>query len=146
MRIGISLPPIHRNVEKCGQSTTLLTAIQRLGDEPGYRLFHCEACNVLQWVAAKIVGGTSLLSQDCSSSHGSCAGAGALLLILRVSSIVPVSPERYPLQKNSCSRSLLSHNRISALTVTYGPVSAALAVVASSRQQSSTARYIVIPH
>jgi len=39
--------------EKCGQPTTLFTVIQRLGDEPGYRLFHCEACNVLQWVAEK---------------------------------------------------------------------------------------------
>jgi len=43
--------------EKCGQSTTLLIVIQRLGDEPEYRLFHCEACNVLQWVAEKIGGG-----------------------------------------------------------------------------------------
>jgi DNA-directed RNA polymerase subunit M/transcription elongation factor TFIIS len=43
--------------EKCGQPTTLLIVIQRLGDEPGYRLFHCEACNVQQWVPEKIVGG-----------------------------------------------------------------------------------------
>jgi DNA-directed RNA polymerase subunit M/transcription elongation factor TFIIS len=45
------------NCEKCGQPTALLTVIQRLGDEPGYRLFQCEACNVLQWVAEQIVGG-----------------------------------------------------------------------------------------
>src|SRR6266516_2816262 len=71
---------------------------------------------------------------------------GALLLILRISSIVSVSPERYPLQRNSCSRSLLSHNRTNALTVTYGPVSAALAVVASSSTVAMIAsRFMVYP-
>jgi hypothetical protein len=45
------------NCEKCGQPTTLLTVIERLGEDPGYRIFQCEACNVLQWVAEKIVGG-----------------------------------------------------------------------------------------
>jgi hypothetical protein len=51
-------PPVDPpNCEKCGQPSTLLIVIQRLGDEPGYRIFHCEACNVLQWVPEKIVGG-----------------------------------------------------------------------------------------
>ena len=45
------LPADPPKCEKCKQPTLLLTVIQRLGDETGCRLFHCEACNVLQWVA-----------------------------------------------------------------------------------------------
>ena len=51
----VSGPPADApKCEKCGQPTTLFTVIQRLGKQPGYRLFHCEACNVLQWVAEKV--------------------------------------------------------------------------------------------
>jgi len=42
------------NCDKCGKPTELLTVIQRLGTTPGYRIFRCDACNVLQWVAEEI--------------------------------------------------------------------------------------------
>ena len=42
------------NCDKCGKPTELLIAIQRLGSTPGYRIFRCDACNVLQWVAEQI--------------------------------------------------------------------------------------------
>jgi len=40
--------------DKCGKPTELLIVIQRLGSTPGYRIFQCDACNVLQWVAEQI--------------------------------------------------------------------------------------------
>jgi hypothetical protein len=30
--------------DNCGQPTTFVTAIQRLGSTPGYRIFECNAC------------------------------------------------------------------------------------------------------
>ena len=36
--------------DKCGQPTTLLNVIQRLGLTPTYRIFECKACDVLKWV------------------------------------------------------------------------------------------------
>jgi hypothetical protein len=42
------------NCDKCGQPTTFMTAIQRLGSTPGYRIFQCDACNVLQWIAEQV--------------------------------------------------------------------------------------------
>ena len=43
--------------DKCGKPTGLVTVIQRLGSTPGYRIFRCDACNVLQWVAEQVTGG-----------------------------------------------------------------------------------------
>jgi hypothetical protein len=40
--------------DKCGEPTTFMIAIQRLGSTPGYRIFQCDACNVLQWIAEQI--------------------------------------------------------------------------------------------
>ena len=41
--VAVPKPPADPpNCEKCGLPTTLLIVIQRFGDEPGYRLFHCE--------------------------------------------------------------------------------------------------------
>jgi hypothetical protein len=40
--------------DKCGKPTELVTIIQRLGSTPGYRIFRCDACNVLQWIAEQI--------------------------------------------------------------------------------------------
>jgi DNA-directed RNA polymerase subunit M/transcription elongation factor TFIIS len=48
------LPPEPANCERCGQATTLMTVIQRLGDTPGYRIFECRDCNILTWIAEKI--------------------------------------------------------------------------------------------
>jgi DNA-directed RNA polymerase subunit M/transcription elongation factor TFIIS len=48
--------PEAANCEKCGQPTTLMTVIQRLGDTPGYRIFECRGCNILTWVPEKIAG------------------------------------------------------------------------------------------
>jgi hypothetical protein len=42
------------NCDKCGQPTTFVTAIQRLGSTPGYRIFQCEPCRVLKWIAEQI--------------------------------------------------------------------------------------------
>jgi DNA-directed RNA polymerase subunit M/transcription elongation factor TFIIS len=56
MPVASKLLPDPPNCEKCGRLTSLMIKIARLGDEPGYRIFHCEACNALQWVAEKIAG------------------------------------------------------------------------------------------
>jgi hypothetical protein len=45
------------NCDKCGQPTALVTVIGRLGKVPAYRIFRCNACEALQWVAEKIAGG-----------------------------------------------------------------------------------------
>ncbi len=42
------------NCDKCGQPTTLLTVIHQLGDSPTYRIFECQSCNVLKWVAEQL--------------------------------------------------------------------------------------------
>ncbi len=47
-------PPNAPNCEKCGQPTSLVTVIQRLGSTPGYRIFQCQSCNVLTWIAEQI--------------------------------------------------------------------------------------------
>jgi hypothetical protein len=47
------------NCDKCGKPTELVTVIQRLGSTPGYRIFRCDGCNVLQWIAEQITGGDS---------------------------------------------------------------------------------------
>jgi hypothetical protein len=44
------------NCEKCGQPTTLLSYIPGLGSDPGYRIFDCKPCHVLQWVVEEIAG------------------------------------------------------------------------------------------
>jgi hypothetical protein len=46
-----SVPHGPPNCDKCGKPTEFLIAIQRLGSTPGYRIFRCDACNVLQWIA-----------------------------------------------------------------------------------------------
>jgi hypothetical protein len=40
--------------DNCGQPTTFVTAIQRLGSTPGYRIFECDACRVLKWIAEQV--------------------------------------------------------------------------------------------
>jgi len=40
--------------ERCGETTELVTAIQRLGDTPAYRLFECHACQFITWIAEEI--------------------------------------------------------------------------------------------
>src|ERR1700680_996351 len=45
------------NCEKCGQATSLLNVIARLGNTPTYRIFECQSCTTLQWVAERITGG-----------------------------------------------------------------------------------------
>jgi hypothetical protein len=45
------------NCEKCGKPTEFMLAIQRLGSTPGYRIFRCDACNTLRWIAEQITGG-----------------------------------------------------------------------------------------
>jgi hypothetical protein len=45
------------NCDKCGKPTELVTVIGRLGKVPAYRIFRCDACNVLQWVAEQVTGG-----------------------------------------------------------------------------------------
>jgi hypothetical protein len=42
--------------DKCGKLTELVTVIGRLGSTPEYRIFRCDACNTLQWVAEQITG------------------------------------------------------------------------------------------
>jgi len=42
------------NCERCGQLTTLVTVIHRLGDSPTYRIFECQSCNVLKWIAEQV--------------------------------------------------------------------------------------------
>jgi hypothetical protein len=44
------------NCEKCGEPTNLVTIIGRLGNIPTYRVFQCDACKALQWVAEQITG------------------------------------------------------------------------------------------
>jgi hypothetical protein len=34
----------------------LVAVISRLGNEPAQRIFHCEACDTLQWVAEVVSG------------------------------------------------------------------------------------------
>jgi hypothetical protein len=43
------------NCDKCGEPTELLTVIQRLGSTPGYRIFECDACRVLKWIAEQVM-------------------------------------------------------------------------------------------
>jgi hypothetical protein len=50
-------PDATPNCEKCGQPTALVTVIGRLGKVPAYRIFRCDACEALQWIAEKIAGG-----------------------------------------------------------------------------------------
>ena len=35
--------------ENCGGSTLFATQTSPLGDEPGYRIYHCPVCNRLTW-------------------------------------------------------------------------------------------------
>jgi hypothetical protein len=44
------------NCEKCGKPTNLMTVIGRLGKIPTYRVFQCDACKALLWVAEQITG------------------------------------------------------------------------------------------
>jgi hypothetical protein len=44
------------NCEKCGRLTVLVAVISRLGNESAQRIFHCEACDTLQWVAEVVSG------------------------------------------------------------------------------------------
>jgi hypothetical protein len=46
-----SEPP---NCDNCGQLTKLLTVIPRLGDTPKYRIFECDTCRVLKWIAEQV--------------------------------------------------------------------------------------------
>jgi hypothetical protein len=36
--------------ERCGGSLVLGTVIQRLGSEPGYRIFRCTRCTAMKWI------------------------------------------------------------------------------------------------
>jgi hypothetical protein len=49
------IPASPPNCDKCNQPTRLVTVISRLGDTPAHRIFQCDACHVLKWVAEKIV-------------------------------------------------------------------------------------------
>ena len=40
--------------ERCGEATELVTVIQRLGTTPAYRLFECQACRIITWVAEQV--------------------------------------------------------------------------------------------
>jgi DNA-directed RNA polymerase subunit M/transcription elongation factor TFIIS len=42
------------NCNQCGKPTNLVTVIPRLGDSPTYRIFECQSCNVLKWIAEQI--------------------------------------------------------------------------------------------
>jgi DNA-directed RNA polymerase subunit M/transcription elongation factor TFIIS len=48
------LPREIPNCDQCGKPTHLLTVISRLGDSPTYRIFECQSCNVLKWIAEQI--------------------------------------------------------------------------------------------
>lgn len=39
---------------KCIGATQLASFIPRFGERPAYRIFECEACGALTWVAEKI--------------------------------------------------------------------------------------------
>ena len=42
------------NCDKCGQPTSLLALIPRFGDQPTYRIFQCDGCRILKWIAEQI--------------------------------------------------------------------------------------------
>jgi hypothetical protein len=49
-------PPseVEPRCEKCSGVTALLSFIPRFGNRPGYRIFECDACKALTWIAEKI--------------------------------------------------------------------------------------------
>jgi hypothetical protein len=42
------------NCDRCSQPTTLAVVLQRLGSTPGYRIFECDTCHILTWVAEQV--------------------------------------------------------------------------------------------
>jgi hypothetical protein len=47
-------PNAEPKCEKCEGTTALLSFIPRFGDQPAYRIFECDACKALTWVAEKV--------------------------------------------------------------------------------------------
>jgi hypothetical protein len=46
-----SSSPAAQNCEKCGAVAELATFVPRFGERPAYRIFECEACKALTWIA-----------------------------------------------------------------------------------------------
>jgi DNA-directed RNA polymerase subunit M/transcription elongation factor TFIIS len=44
-----SAGPAQLHCTRCGADTTLVTVLRRFGDQPGYRLFRCVACENYDW-------------------------------------------------------------------------------------------------
>jgi hypothetical protein len=47
-------PNAEPKCEKCAGTTALLSFIPRFGDRPAYRIFECDACKALTWVAEMV--------------------------------------------------------------------------------------------
>jgi DNA-directed RNA polymerase subunit M/transcription elongation factor TFIIS len=41
--------PAQLHCMRCGVDTMLVTVLRRFGDQPGYRLFRCVACENYDW-------------------------------------------------------------------------------------------------
>ena len=66
------------NCEKCGQATSLLNVIARLGNTPTYRIFECQSCTTLQWFVERITGARVIFEPGSEKGQGTGEGQQAI--------------------------------------------------------------------